>query len=131
MHERFLQYLAQQSASAPQTQTATGTPAAPPTAVQDTMQGYIPMMMIAVFFAVIYFTILRPQRKEEKRKKEMLEKLQKGDAVITTSGMIGTVANIKEDIVILKIGDGVKVEFLRSAISAVKNSAAVKAETSK
>ena len=132
MHERFLQYLAQQSASQGQTTSSSGTPDAVPTAPvqQDPFQGYIPLVMIVVFFAVIYFTILRPQRKEEKRKKEMLETLKKGDSVVTTSGMLGTVANIKDDIVILKIGDGVRVEFLRSAVSGVRNVAAMKAESS-
>jgi len=132
MHERFLQYLAQQSAAPPAATASEVQESAPSAAPQDPFQGYIPLLMIVVFFAVIYFTILRPQRKEERRKKDMLETLKKGDSVVTTSGMLGTVASIKDDIVILKIGDGVRVEFLRSAITAVRSSAQPgKAEMSK
>lgn len=119
---------------------------APPAATSETQQqsspsapqqgglfgeSYIPLLMIVVFFGVIYFTIMRPQKKEEKRKKDMLETLQKGDSVVTTSGMIGTVASIKDDVVMLKIGDGVRVEFLKSAVSAVrKTSSPAKSEAS-
>ena len=77
--------------------------------------------MMVLIFGAMYFMVIRPQKKEEKRKKEMLGSLQKGDTVVTTSGILGTVATIKDDTVIVKVGDGVRMEFLRSAIGSVRN----------
>jgi len=72
----------------------------------------------------MYFLVIRPQRKEEKQKKEMLSTLQKGDTVVTVSGIIGTVATIKDETVILKVGDGTRMEFLRSAVGEKRKASA-------
>ncbi len=76
--------------------------------------------MFAGVFVFMYFFIMRPQRQEEKRKKEMLSLMKKGDQVVTSSGIIGSIANVKDDIVVLNIGDNTRVEFLKSAISSIR-----------
>ncbi|MCB1310152.1 MAG: preprotein translocase subunit YajC, partial [Leptospiraceae bacterium] len=55
--------------------------------------------MIGGMALFMYFFVIRPQRKEEKRKKEMLSSLKKGDRIVTTSGILGTVASVKDETV--------------------------------
>ena len=76
----------------------------------------LPVLILLIF----YFLLIRPSQKKEKNRKRMIEELQKGDKVITTGGMYGVVVNIKseEGIVVLKIADGAKVDFAKSAIQA-------------
>lgn len=76
-------------------------------------------IMIGGMALFMYFFVIRPQRKEEKRKKEMLSSLKKGDRIVTTSGILGTVASVKDETVFVNVGDGTRLEFLRSAISTV------------
>jgi preprotein translocase subunit YajC len=76
--------------------------------------GFIPLILI---FAVFYFLLIRPQQKKEKERKQMINELKKGDNVITTGGMYGTVVNIRPNTVDLKIDDNVKVQVSKSAVS--------------
>ncbi|MBN1500525.1 MAG: preprotein translocase subunit YajC [Spirochaetes bacterium] len=70
--------------------------------------------MIAIF----YFLLIRPQQKKEKDRKKMIDQLQKGDKVMTASGIYGVVVNTKpeEGVITLKIADNVKVDFAKAAI---------------
>jgi preprotein translocase subunit YajC len=68
---------------------------------------------------IFYFLLIRPQQKRQKETQKMIAALKNGDRVLTSSGIYGHVAAIKDDIVILKIADNVKVEVLKSAVSAV------------
>jgi preprotein translocase subunit YajC len=115
MDPRFLPYLAQQTAEPP----APAAPAQHPAALDFWAQYSMPIMLLAVF-AVMYFFSIRPARKEEKRKKEMLNSLKKGDRVITTAGIIGSIHAVKEDTVILNVGDNTRMELLRTAIQEVR-----------
>ena len=65
--------------------------------------------------------MIRPQSKKQKEHRSMLDNLKKGDKVVTAGGIIGTIAGIKEkeNSVILKIADNVKMEILKSSISKV------------
>lgn len=67
--------------------------------------------------AIFYFLLIRPQMQQEKKKKEILKTLKKGDSVITSSGILGTINNIEGDIVSLQIADRVVVKVLRSYVS--------------
>lgn len=69
--------------------------------------------------AIFYFLLIRPQQKRQKESKQMLGALKKGDRVVTSSGLYGTIHGIKDDIVVLKIADDVKVEMLKSSVSGV------------
>jgi preprotein translocase subunit YajC len=69
--------------------------------------------------AIFYFLLIRPQQKRQKETQKMINALKKGDKVITASGLIGSVAGLRDDIVVVKIADNVKVEMLKNAITAV------------
>ena len=85
---------------------------------------YVPIVLI------FYFLIIRPQRQQQKKIKEMLANLKKNDEVITTSGIHGTVVIIKEKTVVLRVDEGCRIEFDRESI-AVVISTEVKAEVVK
>jgi len=78
----------------------------------------IPFVAVA---AIFYFLLIRPQQKQMKETKKMLEALKPGDKVITRGGMIGVITSLKEDEVEVEISKGVKSVFTRSAIGAVMN----------
>jgi preprotein translocase subunit YajC len=75
-------------------------------------------LMIAMF-AVMYFIMIRPQQKKEKQRQEMLSALGKGDRVVTTGGICGTIVGLSEKSVVLRVSEEpvVKMEFLRAAVS--------------
>ncbi|OQX92668.1 MAG: preprotein translocase subunit YajC [candidate division Zixibacteria bacterium 4484_95] len=77
---------------------------------------FVPILLI---FLIMYFLMIRPQQKKQKQHQAMLSVLKKGDKVVTNSGMFGTVwgINDKENKVILKFGDDLKIEFLKSSIA--------------
>jgi preprotein translocase subunit YajC len=73
-----------------------------------------------LFFVVLYFLMIAPNQKKQKKWQEMLSQLKSGDRVTTNGGIKGTVLTVKDEVVILRIQpDGVKLEFVKSAIAAV------------
>ncbi len=76
-------------------------------------------MPIVLIFVIMYFLILRPQAKRQKEHQAMLSALQKGDDVVTAGGIYGTIVGVKEkeQTLIVKIADNVKVEIARSGIA--------------
>jgi preprotein translocase subunit YajC len=73
-----------------------------------------------LFFIVLYFLMIAPNQRKQKKWQEMLGQLKSGDRVTTNGGIRGTVLSVKDDIVVLRIQpDGVKLEFVKSAIAAV------------
>ncbi len=77
---------------------------------------YSLFVMIAVFFAIMYFLMIRPQQKRDKERKAMLNSLTKGDKVVTSGGICGTIVNLTENHAVVKVDDNVKIEFVRSAV---------------
>ena len=67
--------------------------------------------------AIMYFVIIRPQQKEAKAKKEMLENLAKGDKVVTNGGFIVVIHKVEEKFLSIKINDDVIVKILKDAIA--------------
>jgi len=82
----------------------------------NSIMNLLPLILI---FAIFYFMLIRPQRKEQKRHLEMLKNLDKNDDVVTTSGIHGTIVNVKEKTIILRIDDNVKVEMEKNCVSVV------------
>jgi preprotein translocase subunit YajC len=73
-----------------------------------------------LFFVVLYFLMIAPNQKKQKKWQEMLGQLKTGDRVTTNGGIRGTVLTVKDDLVVLRVQpDGVKLEFVKSAIAAV------------
>ncbi len=80
---------------------------------------FFPFILV---FVIMYFLIWRPQQKQRKELQQTLDALKKGDRVETIGGIIGTIAGIQKDYVVLKVGDNdnTKVEVLKSAISGLR-----------
>lgn len=71
-----------------------------------------------LFIAVMYFLMIVPNQKKQKRWQEMLASLKSGDKVTTNGGIRGTVISVKDDVVVLRVlPDGVKLEFVKNAIA--------------
>ncbi|MGF7045923.1 preprotein translocase subunit YajC [Paenibacillus sp. DS2015] len=70
-----------------------------------------------LMFAIFYFLLIRPQQKKQKKRTSMLSSLQKGDKVVTIGGLHGTIMEITDDIIVLRVNDVTKLTFDRSAIS--------------
>lgn len=88
-----------------------------------------PMMQFApliFIFVIFYFLLIRPQQRRQKELQTMIDAIKKGDKVVTTGGIIGTVAGIQNDYVVLKVGDNenTKMEVLKSAISGLRTEGA-------
>jgi preprotein translocase subunit YajC len=77
------------------------------------------LLFFAAIFAIFYFLLIRPQQRQKRDRETMLGRVKKGDRVVTTGGMHGTVVGLTENTVSLKIADQVKVEFDRSSIGRV------------
>jgi len=75
------------------------------------------LFLIVIMFAIMYFFMIRPQQKKEKQRQKMIAELKKGDKVLTNSGMIGIIWGIKDNIIVVKFEEDVKIEFLKSAIA--------------
>jgi preprotein translocase subunit YajC len=79
--------------------------------------GLIGLWPIVLIFVIFYFLLIRPQQKKQKDHQKMLGSIKKGDRVVTSGGVYGTVVGVKDNVVVLKIAENVKVEFAKSAIS--------------
>ncbi|OQX84481.1 MAG: preprotein translocase subunit YajC [Candidatus Latescibacteria bacterium 4484_7] len=77
------------------------------------------LIFIVLIFAIFYFLMLRPQQKKQKEHLEMISSLRKGDKVVTNGGIYGTVSDVKDHMVVLKIADDVKIEVVKNAVAAV------------
>lgn len=76
----------------------------------------VQMVPYLLMFVIFYFVLLAPMRKQQKKQKEMLATLKKGARVVTSGGIHGTVAQVEDQIVWLKVGDTTKIKIDRSAI---------------
>lgn len=76
-----------------------------------------------LIFAVIYFLLIRPQKKAQNEHKKMIAGLKKNDEVITSGGIHGTIVNVKDNTATLKVDDNVKIEVQKSNISTMKRKA--------
>lgn len=102
--------------------------AAPETAGAAGAQGGGAGSLITTFITfglvilVFYFLMIRPQNKKQKEAQKMLDNLKKGDKVVTIGGIRGNVISVKEQTVVVKVDENVKIEFSKSAIASVLES---------
>jgi preprotein translocase subunit YajC len=81
----------------------------------------IQFMPIILMFVIFYFLLIRPQQKKQKDLQAMIAGIKKGDKVVTTGGILGTISSIQEDYVVLTVGEsGTKIEVLKSAIAGLR-----------
>ena len=80
------------------------------------------VLPLAVFFLLMYFMIMRPQKKEQQRIKSMLAAMEVGDTVVTTSGFYGVLINITDEDVIVELGNNrnCRIPMRKSAIAEVE-----------
>jgi preprotein translocase subunit YajC len=84
---------------------------------QALIANFLPLVLV---FAIFYFLLIRPQQKKQQQLQQMLGNLKRGDKVITTGGMYGTIEGLDEKTVQLKIASQVKVTMSRSAIAGLQ-----------
>jgi preprotein translocase subunit YajC len=77
-----------------------------------------PIMMV-ILFAIMYFMMIRPQKRREKERKEMIASVKTGSRILMTSGIMGQIVNVKESTLVVRIAENTKVEVVRSAIAQV------------
>lgn len=77
------------------------------------------LLFFAAIFAIFYFLLIRPQQKQKRDRATLLASLKKGDRVVTTGGLHGTITGLEEHKVVLRVADQVKLEFDRSAIGRI------------
>ncbi|MGE5237013.1 MAG: preprotein translocase subunit YajC [Acidobacteriota bacterium] len=84
------------------------------------LMAFLPLILI---FVIFYLVMFLPMRKRQKKHQEMLSKLAKGDRVVTTGGMFGTVVSVDADVVTLRVAENVKLQVARSAIAGLAGDA--------
>jgi len=80
----------------------------------------VQLFPLALIFIIFYFLLIRPQKQKEKEHAKMLEGVKKNDDVVTLSGIHGTIVNVKEKTVILRIDENVKMEIEKSSVAYIK-----------
>ncbi len=80
----------------------------------------ISMFPLVLIFIIFYFLLIRPQKQQEKERQKMLSHLNKNDEVVTTGGIHGTVVNLKDKTIILRIDENVKIELDKNCVAYVK-----------
>src|SRR3970040_741691 len=75
---------------------------------------FLPIILI---FPIFYFLVIMPQQKARKKHKAMIESLKKGDRVVSNAGIIGTIASVDKDTVVLQAAPEVKLRILRSSVA--------------
>ena len=88
-----------------------------PTGATGGVAGIIVWLVIMI--ALFYFMIILPQKRRDKKFKELMSKLKVGDKVITVGGIIGKVTNIKDNTVRIKTGNGTEIDVARRSITAI------------
>jgi len=104
---------------AQETQTSEGAPTGAPAGAL--LQWVVPLGLL---FVVMYFLMLRPQRKKDQERREMLSSIKRNDHVVTIGGIRGVITSVKEDELVLRVDDAkdIRLRFSRSAISRVLKS---------
>lgn len=82
-----------------------------------------PLIPYLLIFLIFYFLVIKPQRDKQREQKNMLSNLKKNDEVVTAGGIHGTIINVKDTTVIVRIDDNVKMEVDKEAITLVKKKA--------
>lgn len=81
----------------------------------------VQFMPIVLMFVIFYFLLIRPQQKKQKDLQTMIANLKKGDKVVTTGGILGTISSLQDDYVVLLVGNSeTKMEVLKSAIAGLR-----------
>ena len=75
------------------------------------------MILLLVIFVIFYFVLIRPQQKQQKEYKELLGNLKKNDQVVTMGGVHGTIVNLKDKTLVIRVDDDTRLEIDRTAVA--------------
>jgi preprotein translocase subunit YajC len=81
----------------------------------------VQLFPLVLIFVIFYFLLIRPQKQKEKEHQKMLGGINKNDEVVTLGGIHGTVVNVKDKTLILRIDENVKMEVEKNSIAYIKN----------
>jgi preprotein translocase subunit YajC len=87
-------------------------------AAQSPIISFLPIILIAVIF---YFLVFRPMKGRQKKLDVMIANLKSGDRVITSGGIYGTIAAVKDKTFLVKVSDQVKIEIAKNAVSSLQS----------
>ena len=76
-------------------------------------------LMMIIFFVIFYFMLIRPQSKQAKEHKAMIESLSKGDEVVTSGGMLGRINKVGDNFIAIEIAQNVEVKVQKNSVSAI------------
>jgi len=93
---------------------AFGQTPAKPAAQGNPIIGLLPIILI---FVVLYFLMILPQQRRQKKHMEMITNLKKGDRIVTGAGIFGIITNVKEHSFMVKIAEGVEIELDKGSVS--------------
>ncbi|MGI6252905.1 MAG: preprotein translocase subunit YajC [Aminivibrio sp.] len=83
---------------------------------------------LAIFVAIFYFFIIRPQKKRQRSQDELLASLSRGDQVVTIGGFFATIREVKDDSVVVEVAEGVRVRILKTAVATKRSHGAQQKE---
>ena len=97
-------------------QTQTSVPGAGPTPVkpQNTLLGFMPLILI---FVIFYFLLILPQQRKQKKQQAMIDSLKSGDEIVTLGGLFGKIVEVKAETFVLEIAPHTQVRISRNAVS--------------
>ncbi len=79
--------------------------------------GLMNFLMLPLLFGFVYFFMLRPMKKQQQEQESLQKSLRKGDLVVTSSGIIGTIVGVEEKEITVEVAERVRVRFLRDAVT--------------
>ncbi len=77
------------------------------------------LIMMVLFFVIFYFMLIRPQMKQAKEHRKLVENLSKGDEVVTNGGMLGRISEIGDNFIVLEVAKDTEIKVQKSAVSAL------------
>jgi preprotein translocase subunit YajC len=81
----------------------------------------VQLFPLVLIFIIFYFLLIRPQKQKEKEHQKMLAGVSRNDDIVTLSGIHGTVVNVKEKTLIVRIDENVKIEIEKNSVAYIKN----------
>lgn len=84
-------------------------------------QGFANFVPIIAIFVIIYFLMIRPQKKQLEDEKSMLGALTKGDEIYTKAGLLGTIVGMTDKVITLEVADNIKLKVLRSQVGGLSS----------
>ncbi len=87
--------------------------------MNEIMAKYGTFIMIAVWIAIIYFFMILPNKKKQKKQKDMMDSLKEGNEIVTIGGIKGTVSSVEDDYLQIRVDKGVNLTIRKSAVAVV------------